>query len=163
MLFACCKPRLARSATLSGSPRHLWWPRFCVGTQSTLKRSHSLADSPETRCLLQTRSFSLFPSASSSLLIAEIHRLRRSEVNSSDNSPWFVSTQGTRKNLSFPCLPVLFPHPTIRQSTIAVVMKIRKKTYLIGNEKIDESPIDKRTHCGKLSRKRYTKMADGNA
>ena len=105
--------RLALSSTFSGSPRNLWWPRFCVGTQSALKRCYSLAGSPEINCLLQTRSFSLFLSVKSSLLIAEIHRLPHSEVNSSMNSPWFVTTRGTRKNLvlSLPgrLFPVLFP------------------------------------------------------
>ena len=46
-----------------------------------VKRYQSLAGSPDTKCLLQSRSFSKIESVKSSLLIAEIHLLLRSVVN----------------------------------------------------------------------------------
>ena len=49
-----------------------------------VKRYQSLAGSPDTKCLLQSRSFSKIESLKSSLLIAEIHLLLRSAVNLSE-------------------------------------------------------------------------------
>ena len=73
------------------------WPRFNVGIQSTLNLSQLFPLFPEMKCRSQTRSFARICSVKSSRLIAEIHSERLPFDNFSASSPWFVTTEGTRK------------------------------------------------------------------
>ena len=114
--FRCWAARLARSANFSGSPRNLWWPRFFVGTQSTLKRSHSLAGFARNKMFTADKIIFAFP-------FSEIISAYRRNPSSSS----LLLLEELKKSLSFPCLPVLFPYPMMRQRTIAVVIKIRKR------------------------------------
>ena len=71
------------------------WPRFKVGTQSTLYLSQLFAALPETKWRLHTRSFARIFSVKADRLIAKIQHDRCSKDNFPASSPWFVTTDGT--------------------------------------------------------------------
>ena len=99
------------------------WPKFKVGSQSTLYLSQLFAAPPETKCWLHTWSFGRMFSVKSTRLIAEIQRDRRSNDNFSASSPWFVTTDGTRTKWRCLSRALWLPLPTIMQKTIFTVKR----------------------------------------
>ena len=108
------------------------WPRFKVGTQSTLYLSQLFAALPETKWRLHTQSFARIFSAKSDRLIAEIQRDRRSKDHFSASSPWFLTTDGTRaKWRSLPGALSLVQSTTMQKTLFTVKTRLVLFTVLL--------------------------------